>query len=89
MAEPWLKVLLVAGPFRSPRFVRATRLRLAEGLAAHQIEATIVTPNADCVAPCRRERLAVSVYPRLNFPDLGAGRPRVDSPRPGRPTRRT
>ena len=70
MAEPWLKVLLVAGPFQV-RGSSANTLRLAEGLAAHQIEATIVTPNADCVAPCRRDRLSLLVYPRLNFPLWG------------------
>jgi glycosyltransferase involved in cell wall biosynthesis len=70
MAEPWLKVLLVAGPFQV-RGSSGNTLRLAGGLAAHQIEATIVTPNADCVAPFRRERLPVKVYPRLNFPVWG------------------
>jgi glycosyltransferase involved in cell wall biosynthesis len=70
MAEPWLKVLLVTGPFQV-RGSSANTLRLAEGLAAHQIEATIVTPNADCVAPSRRERLSLHVYPRLNFPVWG------------------
>lgn len=70
MAEPCLKVLLVAGPFQV-RGSSANTLRLAEGLRAHQIEAAIVTPNADCVAPCRRERLSVSVYPRLNLPVWG------------------
>jgi glycosyltransferase involved in cell wall biosynthesis len=70
MAEPWLKVLLVAGPFEV-RGSSANTLRLADGLAAHQIKVSIVTPNADCVAPCRRERLPVTVYPRLNFPLWG------------------
>ena len=70
MAEPWLKVLLVAGPFEV-RGLSANTLRLAEGLASHQIEAAIITPNADRIAPCRRERLAVSVYPRLTFPIWG------------------
>jgi glycosyltransferase involved in cell wall biosynthesis len=70
MAEPWLKVLLVTGPFQV-RGSSANTLRLAEGLAAHHIEATIVSPNADCVAPCRRERLALHVYPWLNFPVWG------------------
>jgi glycosyltransferase involved in cell wall biosynthesis len=70
MAEPWLKVLLVTGPFQV-RGSSANTLRLAEGLAAHQIEATIVTPNVDCVAPCRRERLSLQVYPRLHFPVWG------------------
>ena len=70
MAEPWLKVLLVAGPFEV-RGLSANTLRLAEGLASHQIESAIITPNADRIAPCRRERLAVSVYPRLTFPIWG------------------
>jgi glycosyltransferase involved in cell wall biosynthesis len=70
MAEPWLKVLLIAGPFEV-RGSSANTLRLAEGLAAHQIEAAVITPNADRIAPCRRERLAVSIYPRLNFPLWG------------------
>ena len=70
MAEPWLKVLLVAGPFQV-RGSSANTLRLAEGLAAHQIESTIVTPSADCVAPCRRDRLSLLAYPRLNFPLWG------------------
>jgi glycosyltransferase involved in cell wall biosynthesis len=70
MAEPWLKVLLVAGRFEV-RGSSANTLRLADGLAAHQIETAIVTPNAECVSPCRRERLSVSVYPRLNFPVWG------------------
>jgi glycosyltransferase involved in cell wall biosynthesis len=70
MAEPWLKVLLVAGPFEV-RGSSANTLRLAEGLAAHQVETAIVTPNADCVAPCRRDRLAVAIYPRLNLPLWG------------------
>lgn len=70
MAEPWLKVLLVAGPFQV-RGSSANTLRLAEGLAAQQIEASIVTPNVDCVDPCRRKRLSVGVYPRLHFPVWG------------------
>jgi glycosyltransferase involved in cell wall biosynthesis len=70
MAEPWLKVLLVAGRFEV-RGSSGNTLRLAEGLRAHQIEAAIVTPNADCVAPCRRDRLAVTAYPRLNLPVWG------------------
>lgn len=70
MAEPWLKVLLVAGPFEV-RGSSGNTLRLAEGLRAHQIEVAIATPNADCVAPCRRNRLAVTVYPRLNLPVWG------------------
>ncbi len=49
----------------------ATRCGWPRGWRAHQIEAAIITPNADCVAPCRRERLAVSVYPRLNLPIWG------------------
>jgi glycosyltransferase involved in cell wall biosynthesis len=65
-----LNVLLVAGPFQV-RGACACTLRLAEGLAAEGIQARILTPNADCIAPSRRKRLAVSVYPRLAMPVWG------------------
>jgi glycosyltransferase involved in cell wall biosynthesis len=70
MSEPSLKVLLVAGRFEV-RGSSGNTLRLAEGLRLRDIDVAIVTPNADCVAPCRRDRLAVSVYPRLNLPIWG------------------
>src|SRR5580704_6539192 len=65
-----LSVLLVAGPFQV-RGACACTLRLAEGLAAVGIQARILTPNADCVAPGRRQRLAISVTPRLAMPVWG------------------
>jgi glycosyltransferase involved in cell wall biosynthesis len=65
-----LSVLLVAGPFQV-RGACACTLRLAEGLAAEGIQARILTPNADCVAPGRRQRLAISVTPRLAMPVWG------------------
>jgi glycosyltransferase involved in cell wall biosynthesis len=70
MSQPPLKVLLVAGRFEV-RGSSGNTLRLAEGLRQHGIEAAIITPNADCVAPERRKRLAVAVYPRLNVPVWG------------------
>jgi glycosyltransferase involved in cell wall biosynthesis len=69
MEEP-LNVLIVAGPFEV-RGWSACTLRLAEGLAAEGVDARIVTPNADCVAPSRRGRLAIAVYPRLATPVWG------------------
>ena len=70
MAQPRIKVLLVAGPFEV-RGSSGNTLRLAEGLCAYDIETAIVTPNADSIAPARRDRLAVSSYPRLNLPIWG------------------
>lgn len=70
MAEPSLKVLLVAARFEV-RGTSANTLRLAEGLQTQGIATTIVTPNADLVAPSRRKRLSISVYSRLNFPIWG------------------
>jgi glycosyltransferase involved in cell wall biosynthesis len=69
MDEP-LNVLLVAGPLQL-RGCSACTLRLAEGLAAEGVEARILTPNADCVAPGRRRRLSISVHPRLALPVWG------------------
>jgi glycosyltransferase involved in cell wall biosynthesis len=69
MDEP-LKVLLVAGPFQV-RGSSACTLRLAEGLPAEGIQARILTPNADRVAPCRRQRVPILVSPRLAMPVWG------------------
>jgi glycosyltransferase involved in cell wall biosynthesis len=69
MDEP-LNVLLVAGPFEV-RGSSACTLRLAEGLAVEGIEARILTPNAACIAPSRRQSLAISVCPRLETPVWG------------------
>lgn len=69
MAEQ-LKVLLVADRFEV-RGSSACTLRLAENLPTHGIDAVVVTPNADFVAPSRRNRLNISAYPRLNFPVWG------------------
>jgi glycosyltransferase involved in cell wall biosynthesis len=63
-------VLLVAGPFEV-RGSSAYSLRLAEGLAAHGIEPTILTPNADLVSPSRRERLSILIHSRLQLPIWG------------------
>jgi glycosyltransferase involved in cell wall biosynthesis len=70
MDEP-LNVLLIAGPLQV-RGSSVCALRLAEGLAAEGIKARILTSNADCVAPSRRRRLAISVYPRLAMPVWGS-----------------
>ena len=55
-----------------------TRCDWPKGWPPHQIEAAISRPTPTAVAPCRRERLPLSIYPRLSFPDLGPGGPRVD-----------
>jgi glycosyltransferase involved in cell wall biosynthesis len=70
MAEMPLTVLLVAPRFEV-RGSSANTLRLAEGLAGHGIHARIVTPNADLVAPSRRDRLRMSVHGSLNVPVWG------------------
>ena len=70
MAEKPLTVLSIAPRFEV-RGSSANTLRLAEGLQTHGIHSRIVTPNADLVAPVRRERLDISVHSRLNLPIWG------------------
>ncbi len=70
MDEP-LKVLLVAGPFQVRGYCACT-LRLAEGLAAEGVDARILTSNANRICPVRRQRLSLSIFPRLGVPVWGS-----------------
>jgi glycosyltransferase involved in cell wall biosynthesis len=70
MAEPTIKVLLVAARFEV-RGSSAYTLRLADGLTAQGVEATILTPNAEGIAPARRERLAIISLSWLDLPIWG------------------
>jgi glycosyltransferase involved in cell wall biosynthesis len=69
MDEP-LNVLLVAGAFQV-RGSTACTLRLAEGLPSEGVSASILTPNANRIAPSRRQRLTIEVWPRFATPVLG------------------
>lgn len=65
-----LRVLLFAGRFEV-RGSSAYTLRLAAGLSAAGVEATIVTPSARLVEPERRARLSIREYPNIGFPLWG------------------
>ncbi len=64
------KVLLLSGRLEV-RGSSSYTLRLAQHLAAHEVEATVVTPDARSVGEGRRANLDLREYPRLDVPVWG------------------